>query len=121
MIIQCTHKGCYSLDNHELDLSTDQVVCLACGKDIVVPPTTKKTLQSFGQVKRKVNKGFTVACKACAHEDKPLLKTLSGATSIAVCRKCGGKLDIHPSFLLAMKEMTTQFTSESTSDEPSDG
>lgn len=111
MLIQCTSKGCYSQDHHLLDATTHDVTCNTCGQVVDVPATTKKVLQSMSQIRRTSKSGVQVKCKSCGHTDKPLLKTLSGGPSVAVCRKCEKQLDVHPSFVLAMKEMGGEYTS----------
>lgn len=111
MLIQCTSKGCYSQDNHLLDTTSNEVTCNTCGNAINVPVTTKKALQSMNQLRRTPMSGVQVKCKACGHSGRPLLRTLSGGPSLAVCRKCEKQLDVHPSFVLAMKEMGGEYTS----------
>lgn len=111
MLIQCTSKGCYSQDNHLLDTASKEVTCNTCGEVIPVPNTTKKALESMGQVRRAPKSGVLFKCKACGHNGKPLVKTLSGGVSIATCRSCEKQLDVHPSFILAMKEMGGEYTS----------
>jgi hypothetical protein len=111
MLIQCTHKGCYSQDHHLLDSASNEVTCNTCGEAIDIPQTTKKALQSMGQIRRAPKSGVLIKCKACGHSGKPLLKTLSGGVTIATCRKCDKQLDVHPSFILAMKEMGGEYAS----------
>jgi Fe2+ or Zn2+ uptake regulation protein len=116
MLIQCTSKGCYSQDHHLLDATSNEVTCNTCGQVIDVPQTTKKALQSMSQIRRTPKSGVQVKCKACGHTGKPLLKSLSGGVSIAACRKCGKQLDVHPSFILAMKEMGGEYASDKAED-----
>lgn len=106
MLLSCTHKGCFSHDHHLLDPDTNEVFCLECGEAIKnVPNPTKSVLKSLGQIKRKSKNGLQYTCKDCGHNDRPLLKSLSGGVKIATCRKCGKKMDIHPSFIQAMSEL----------------
>jgi hypothetical protein len=111
MLIQCTTKGCYSQDHPLLDPATDNVVCNNCGNTIDLPATTKKALKSMSQIRRAPKSGVQVKCKGCGHTGKPLVKKLSGGAAIATCRKCEKQLDVHPSFILAMKEMGEEYTS----------
>jgi NMD protein affecting ribosome stability and mRNA decay len=104
MLLSCTNKGCYAQDNHLLDLTTNKVLCVDCGKEVVVSKPTLGILKSMGQVKRSVRSGIQSICKACKTQDNPVLKKLNGKVMIAACRKCGEKLDMHPSFIEAMKE-----------------
>jgi hypothetical protein len=110
MLIQCTSKGCYTQDHHLLDLGTDNVVCNNCGETVNVPQTTKKILKGMSQVKRASKSGVQVKCKSCGQTGKPLLKTLSGNVAIATCRSCEKQLDVHPSFVLAMKEIGGEYS-----------
>lgn len=111
MLIQCTTKGCYSQDHHLLDPDADSVTCNNCGNVINLPVTTKKALKSMSQIRRTPKSGVQTKCKECGHTGKPLLKKLSGGVTIATCRKCEKQLDVHPSFILAMKEMGDEYTS----------
>ena len=104
MLLSCTNKGCYSQDNHLLDLDTNTVLCVECGKEVAVSKPTLGILKTMGQVKRSVKSGIQSVCKACKSTDNPVLKKLNGKVYYAVCRKCGEKLDMHPSFVEAMKE-----------------
>jgi len=106
MLLSCTAKGCSSYDHHQLDPKTNEVMCLECGEPLKnVPMPTKSVLKSLGQIQRKSEMGMQYTCKACGHSDKPLIKKLSGGVSIASCRKCGKKMDIHSAFIQAMSEM----------------
>lgn len=104
MLLTCTNKGCYSQDNHLLDLESNTVLCVDCGKQVSVSTPTLGILKSMGQVKRSVKSGIQSVCKACKTQDNPVLKKLNGKVLYAVCRKCGENLNMHPSFVEAMKE-----------------
>ncbi len=108
MLLNCTNKGCYANDEHKLDLNEDKVICDHCGKEITVPETTKRTLKSLNQVRKKPKTGIQITCKTCGHTDKPVLSQQPNST-IATCRKCYAKLDIHPSFVNAMREMGGEY------------
>jgi hypothetical protein len=120
MLIQCTSKGCYTQDHHLLDATTNDITCNTCGEVIDVPVTTKKALRSMGQIRRTPKSGVQIKCKACGHSGKPLLKTLSGGVSVGVCRKCSKQLDVHPSFILAMKELGAEYSTDTESVEGGD-
>jgi len=120
MLVQCTNKGCYTQDAHLLDVTTNNVTCNTCGETIDVPVTTKKVLQSMGQIRRTSKSGVQVKCKSCGQTGKPLLKTLSGGATIAVCRKCQKQLDVHPSFILAMKEIGEEYAVDKEASESGD-
>lgn len=121
MLLSCDKKGCYAQDEHLLDLTTGQINCTACGEAINLPPTTKNILKTMGQVRRTAKSGIQVKCKACGQSGKPLLKTLVGGATFATCRKCDAKLDVHPSFVLAMKEIGNEYTVATATDEQGDG
>lgn len=106
MLLSCTNKGCFSHDHHQLDPDSNEVICLDCGESLKnVPKPTLSVLKSLGQIQRKSKMGMQYTCKACGATDKPLIRMLSGGVRIASCRKCGKKMDIHPSFVQAMSEM----------------
>jgi len=106
MLLSCTHKGCFSHDNHLLDVEANEVYCLECGEAIKnVPNPTKAVLKSLGQVSRKNTTGMQYVCGSCKHKGKPLIKPLAGGAKVATCRKCGKKMDIHPAFVQAMSEI----------------
>jgi transcription elongation factor Elf1 len=121
MLIQCTHKGCYAQDHHLLDIGSDEVTCNNCGNAINLPPTTKKALVTMNQIRKTPKSGLTFKCKSCGHNSKPLLKTLSGGVTIATCRKCDKQIDMHPSFILAMREMGADYLSNAPDAEEGDG
>lgn len=126
MIIQCDQKGCYSVGEHLLDetdksVSPDgQVFCIDCGKPINVPRSTKVILKQFRQVKRKVKEGLAFTCKACNHTARPILKKLANKTTVANCPKCNQKMDIHPSFIEALKSMAGSERSNETGGQTED-
>lgn len=120
MLIQCTSKGCYSQDHHLLDVTSNEITCNSCGEVIDVPVTTKKALQSMSQIRRTPKSGIQIKCKGCGHTGKPLLKKLSGGAAMGVCRKCAKQLDIHPSFIMAMKELGAEYSTDSESAEGGD-
>ncbi len=108
MLLNCTNKGCYANDEHKLDLNEDKVICDHCGKEINVPVTTKKMLKTLNQVRKKAKTGIQITCKMCDHTDKPIL-VRQPKTTIATCRKCGSKLEMHQSFINAMVEMGSDY------------
>jgi len=109
MFIECTNKGCYASEEQLLDPEENEVYCVECGETINVPPTTKALLKSLGQIKKAVKSGIQYTCKSCNFTGKPLLKKMAGTTHAAYCRKCDAQLDVHPSFIQALKLMKEEY------------
>lgn len=109
MLLKCTNKGCYADGEHLLDETKNEVNCVECGEPIEVPNTTKTILKSLRQVQRKVKSGVQFTCKECGQTDKPLLRNMAGNITKAICRHCDAELDVHPSFIQAMKVMKDEY------------
>lgn len=108
MILQCTNKGCYASGEHLLEEKAGpkgdgQVICIECGEVCEFPRTTKVILKSLGQVRKQVSTGLQFLCKECGTKDRPVIKKLSATQSIAMCKNCDKQLNIHPSFIQALK------------------
>jgi len=101
MLITCTNKGCLQTTEAQLDKSTNEVICMTCGKPISnITEQMKRTLVAFGQVRRSAeNKPFQVRCPTCA---APKEFTLS--EGVAHCVTCGTELHMSAAFLRAFKE-----------------
>lgn len=109
MYLNCTNKGCYANDEHCLDEEENEVYCIECGEQVNVPSTTKAILKSLRQIKRRVKSGVQFTCKQCNTTDKPMLKKMGDEQMVAACRKCEAQLEIHPSFIQAMKVMKEEY------------
>ena len=73
-LIYCDNKGCGKDQEPLLDVLTNEVHCVECGKTISsVTSFAKAQMKSLGQVKRNDNKGqaFAVKCSSCKKEAPP--------------------------------------------------
>lgn len=108
MLISCTNKGCYALDEHLLDQSENKleggnVICIECGGIVNVPRITKNVLKSLGQIRREAKNSLKFPCKDCGHKGAPNLVKQANGTTTAHCQSCQKPLKIHPSFIEALK------------------
>jgi ribosomal protein S27E len=105
MLICCTNKGCLQTTEAQLDKATGEVLCLACGKQIInLTDQMKRTLEAFGQIRRTAtHQPFQVRCPHCVAQRA---FTLSG--DIAHCATCGTQLHMSVAFLNAYRQHMAQ-------------
>lgn len=90
-LIYCDNKGCGKDNEPTLDLSTNQVMCSECGKEIKsVTLFTKNQMKAIGQIKRaeKKQQAFAVKCQGCNRMAAPKI----AADSKIMCSMCGAHL-----------------------------
>ena len=102
MLIDCTTKGCMGKTEAKLNVSTDEVLCEACGNPIQnVTVYTKKALKSMGQVSRnKVSQPFQALCNKC-HVPRSLYVDKNDK---AFCSVCNTQVLISKPFLMGLKD-----------------
>ncbi len=89
-LIQCDNKGCMKLQNSQLDLSTNEVICMECGNSIKnITVFTKNQLKSMGQTtkKKKSQQSYAVKCEHCNITDLPILDE-----GVLFCKQCNKEL-----------------------------
>lgn len=109
MLIACTNKGCLQSTEAKFDKSTNEVICMSCGKSIInLTEQMKRTLVSFGQILRSSEqKPFQVHCPTCGTQ-----RDISLAGDVAHCAKCGTELRMSVTFLNAFKQHMAQLEKE---------
>jgi len=94
-MINCSNKGCFKQNEHVVDKTTNQVICIDCGKEIVgVTDFTKRQMISLGQIKRNVvqKQAWAVKCDKCAKEAPPVLDKDGKDLLCSACNKPLDKL-----------------------------
>ncbi len=103
MMMNCTNKGCFKLQEPLLDLSDDKVYCGDCDKELTnISPFLKQQLKSSRQIRvgGSTSKAYTLACGLCKKECRPFIKNKS-----IYCSACQKEMPLSPSFkhMLLMK------------------
>lgn len=101
-LIQCDNKGCFKLQNAQLNVETDQVHCADCNnviKNITV--FAKRQLKALGQTTKnqKTTKSFAVKCNHCDLLEQPTIEK-----NEFLCSGCKKPLQISEPFKLILKE-----------------
>jgi hypothetical protein len=89
--LYCDNKGCYKQGEHVVDKTTNQVICIDCGKEIKnITSFTKTQMISLGQVRKaeKTKQAWSVKCEACLKETPPKLSK----DNKLVCGGCAKEL-----------------------------
>ena len=82
--IQCNNKGCGQINAAYLDPTTNKVYCSVCNNEIEnITVFTKNQMKFAKQFKEKTKKSFSVKCKYCKNEDRPLIENDN-----IVCSSC---------------------------------
>lgn len=88
--IYCTNKGCGKYQQPKLDLSTNEVICSSCNKEIDnISPFTKSSMKSLGQTiaahQKSVagKKPFAMKCESCEKMEVP--KLVANKAYCAIC------------------------------------
>lgn len=100
--IQCNNKGCFQINEAQLDPKTDEVICSECSLPIGnVSIFAKRQLKSMGQILRKdkVQETFGVACPACKGSGKPI-----SVAGTFVCKHCQKPLNLSETFKNLLKQ-----------------
>lgn len=95
-LINCDNNGCNKTTEAKLDTSSNQVICLECGKEIKsVSQFAKSQMKSLGQVLKASNKqkAFAMKCDKCGDTDVPVRQE-----NKIVCAKCKADLKISAHF-----------------------
>jgi hypothetical protein len=90
--IYCDNKGCGKDMEPLLNVNTNDVECVECGRSIKsITSFTKSQMKSIGQIKRdeKVKQAFSVQCRSCMKESTPKL----GDKNELRCSICNNHLD----------------------------
>lgn len=87
MLLTCNH--CYSVDYHRLDLSSNEVVCLKCGKSVETTRVAKSVLENSKQIVKTVRSENEMMCEACGAVAPPIVKKYSATDYRVVCSVCG--------------------------------
>jgi len=93
IIISCDNKGCFKSQEALLDVKTNEVVCVECGKNINnISIFTKRTLKDSGQIKKDApnNKAYGVKCNKCEKTTTPILTP----NKKIVCSTCSEELEL---------------------------
>ena len=75
--INCDNKGCGKLTEPVIDVGTNQVICVDCGKEIKnVTSFAKTQMKSLGQTRKAVKKqqSWAIKCESCKLDGQPVLK-----------------------------------------------
>jgi len=89
--LNCNNKGCGKVVAATLDLTTNQVICPECKKEITnITNFTKHQLKSLGQVikKNKCELAWALTCPTCNVRMQPSIKSKK-----IYCSKCDDCLD----------------------------
>lgn len=101
-LIQCNNQGCFQLQSSQLDVSTNQVICMNCGNEIKnITDFAKQQLKRSGQItgKNKSQKSHAIKCTHCQLIDLPKIENDS-----FLCVGCNKELDISIPFKKLLKE-----------------
>ena len=90
-LIYCDNKGCGKDQEPLLDVLSDEVYCVECGKTIKsVTSFAKKQMKTLGQIRRdeKKQQAFAVKCNVCKKESPPTVEK----NGMIVCSLCKNEL-----------------------------
>lgn len=96
----CPHKGCHKQMAPYIDPKTDIVYCSDCDKEI--PNLThfaKMQMKSSKQYKPKSTTSFSIKCKFCSKEARPLLNNKD-----ILCPTCKKPHDLSEPFKIMLRE-----------------
>lgn len=76
MIVQCDNQKCAQLQEAQLEIETNNVICAECGNVIKsISSFAKNTLKSLGQTTRnhKSTETYAIKCPSCSKTGQPKL------------------------------------------------
>jgi len=85
-IINCDNKGCMKPQAAQLNVLSDEVICIECGKSITnISSFAKRQLKSMGQTtkNKKSTETYSVKCQACEAIGMPVFKN-----NQFICKSC---------------------------------
>jgi hypothetical protein len=92
-----------------LDPTSDKVYCSECNKEITnITYFAKSQMKASKQFKKKQSNSFSVKCKSCNNEDRPILEK-----NELFCNSCKKKIDgLSPIFKKMLIEKLKNFNSD---------
>lgn len=89
MMLTCNNKGCFATDFHQLNESTDEVICTKCHKPINATRVAKSVLKNSKQVVKVVRSENEVNCESCGATAPPVVKKYGPNDTRILCAVCG--------------------------------